>query len=160
MDIHNCYELYVSKLNFHTSNWIKDVYNWFMDIHNYAQLQITLAIHNWYLGYPFLWVGDYGYPYKINVQRKKGRLKKTWSECTKTGVKMCGLAGVDPLNRDAWRASVWHSLPGAANPNRIGHGQHLNLSKDMDGMEGWIELRISITEANTTYESHLMSVSE
>ena len=38
--------------------------------------------------------------------RKKGRPGKTWSECVKTDVDMCGLAGIDPLDRDAWRAGA------------------------------------------------------
>ena len=42
--------------------------------------------------------------------RKKGRPQKTWSECVKTDVNMYGLAGVDPLDRDAWIAGVRHSL--------------------------------------------------
>ena len=52
--------------------------------------------------------------------RKKGRPSKTWSECVKTDVDMCGLAGVDLLDRDAWRAGVWHSLvrPTAENGTR------------------------------------------
>ena len=48
--------------------------------------------------------------FNIPGTRKKGRPWKTWSECAKTDVNMCGLAGVDPLDRDAWRISVWHSL--------------------------------------------------
>ena len=43
-------------------------------------------------------------------ERKKERPRKTWSECVKTDVDKCGLANVDPLGRDAWRASIWHSL--------------------------------------------------
>ena len=42
--------------------------------------------------------------------RKKGRPWKTWSECVKTDVDRCGLVGIDPLDRDAWKAGVWHSL--------------------------------------------------
>ena len=41
--------------------------------------------------------------------RKKGRPWKTWCECMKTDVDMCGLAAIDPLDRDAWR-DVQHSL--------------------------------------------------
>ena len=40
----------------------------------------------------------------------KGMPWKTWSECVKMNVSNCGLAGIDPLDRDAWRASVRHSL--------------------------------------------------
>ena len=42
--------------------------------------------------------------------RRRGRPKKTWSKCVKTDVSECGLAGIDPQDRDIWRASVWHSL--------------------------------------------------
>ena len=48
--------------------------------------------------------------FRIPGTRKKGRPQKTWSECMKTDVNKCGLAGIDPLERDAWRTSVWHSL--------------------------------------------------
>ena len=37
--------------------------------------------------------------------RKKGRPRKIWSECLKTYVHRCGLAGVDPLDRDACMGS-------------------------------------------------------
>ena len=43
--------------------------------------------------------------------RKKGRPQKTWSECVKkSDVNMSVLAGIDPLDRDAWIAGVRHSL--------------------------------------------------
>ena len=32
---------------------------------------------------------------------KKGRSRKTWSECARTDVDKCGIAGVDPLDRGA-----------------------------------------------------------
>ena len=48
--------------------------------------------------------------FQIPGTRKKGRPRKTWSECVKTDVNNCGLAGIDPLDRDAWRAGVRHSL--------------------------------------------------
>ena len=48
--------------------------------------------------------------FQIPGTRKKGRHWKTWSECVKADVNECGLAGVDPLDRDAWRASVRNSL--------------------------------------------------
>ena len=35
---------------------------------------------------------------------------KTWSEYVKTDVNECGLAGIDPLDRDAWRAGIQHNL--------------------------------------------------
>ena len=42
--------------------------------------------------------------------RGKGRPRKTWSECVKTDISDCGLTGVDPQDRNAWRVSVRHSL--------------------------------------------------
>ena len=48
--------------------------------------------------------------FQIPSTRKKGRPQKTWSECVKIDVNESGLAGVDPLDRDAWRAGVQHSL--------------------------------------------------
>ena len=40
----------------------------------------------------------------------KGRPRKTWSECVKTDISDYGLTGVDPQDRDAWRASIRCSL--------------------------------------------------
>ena len=48
--------------------------------------------------------------FQIPSTGKKGRPRKTWSECMKADVKKCGLAGVDPLDRDVWRVGVRHSL--------------------------------------------------
>ena len=48
--------------------------------------------------------------FQIPCTRKKGRPRKTWSECVETDANKCGLAGVYTLNRDAWRAGVRHSL--------------------------------------------------
>ena len=48
--------------------------------------------------------------YPIPGTRKQGRPRETWSECVKTDVSNCGLAGVDPQDRAAWRAGVRHSL--------------------------------------------------
>ena len=42
--------------------------------------------------------------------RRKGRPRMTWSECVKKDVIKSGLSGVDPQNRDAWRAGVRRSL--------------------------------------------------
>ena len=42
--------------------------------------------------------------------RKKGRPWKTWSECVKTDINMCSLGGINPHDRDAWRAGVRHRL--------------------------------------------------
>ena len=41
--------------------------------------------------------------------RKKGRTRKTCSEYVKTVEDVCGLAGVDPFDIDAWRVCIWHS---------------------------------------------------
>ena len=35
----------------------------------------------------------------IPSARRRGRPKKTWSECVKTDMKMCSLGSIDPLNR-------------------------------------------------------------
>ena len=43
-------------------------------------------------------------------RRRRGSPRKTLSECGKTDVSEYGLAGTDPQHRDAWRASVKHSL--------------------------------------------------
>ena len=45
----------------------------------------------------------------IPSARRRGRPKKTWSECVKTDMKMCSLGSIDPLNREAWRLGVRHS---------------------------------------------------
>ena len=42
--------------------------------------------------------------------KRKVRPWKTCSEWGKTEVNGCGPTDVDPLGRDAWKASVWHSL--------------------------------------------------
>ena len=42
--------------------------------------------------------------------RKKGRPRKTWSECMKTNVDRCDVAGIDLLERDAWKTGVQYSL--------------------------------------------------
>ena len=38
------------------------------------------------------------------------RPKKTYSDCVKNDVRVCGLSGIDPQDRDAWRADVWCCL--------------------------------------------------
>ena len=48
--------------------------------------------------------------FPLPVSRKKGRPQKTWSECGKTDVDMCGIVAVDPLDRDARKAGVRHCL--------------------------------------------------
>ena len=45
----------------------------------------------------------------ITSARRRGRPKKTWSECVKTDMKMCSLGSIDPLNREAWGLGVRHS---------------------------------------------------
>ena len=45
----------------------------------------------------------------IPSARRRGRPKKTWSECVKADMKMCSLGSVDPLNREAWGLGVRHS---------------------------------------------------
>ena len=50
-------------------------------------------------------------PYKyadfpIPGTKKKWRPRNKWSECAKTDIIKCGLTGIDPLDRDAWRAGV------------------------------------------------------
>ena len=45
----------------------------------------------------------------IPSARRRGRPKKTWSECVKTDMKMCSLGSIDPLNKEAWGLSVRHS---------------------------------------------------
>ena len=45
----------------------------------------------------------------ITSARRRGRPKKTWSECVKTDMKMCSLGSINPLNREAWGLGVRHS---------------------------------------------------
>ena len=42
--------------------------------------------------------------------RRRGRSRKTWSECVKIDVSNGDLSGVDPQDSDAWIASIRHSL--------------------------------------------------
>ena len=48
--------------------------------------------------------------FQLPGTRKKGRPRKTWSECVKTDIGKCALASISPLNRDFWRTGAWHSL--------------------------------------------------
>ena len=41
--------------------------------------------------------------------RRRGRPKKTWSECVKADMNMCSLGSIDPLNREARGLRVRHS---------------------------------------------------
>ena len=45
----------------------------------------------------------------IRSARRRGRPKKTWSECVKADMKMCSLGSIDPLNREALGFRVRHS---------------------------------------------------
>ena len=45
----------------------------------------------------------------ISSPRRRGRPKKTWSECVKTDMKMCSLGSIHQLNREAWGLGVRHS---------------------------------------------------
>ena len=38
--------------------------------------------------------------------RRRGRPRKTWSECVKKDIVDCNLSGFNPLDRDAWREAV------------------------------------------------------
>ena len=38
--------------------------------------------------------------------RRRGRPKKTWSECVKADMKMCSLGSINPLNKEAWGLGV------------------------------------------------------
>ena len=60
--------------------------------------------------------------------RKQGRLRQTWSECVKTNVSKCGLAGIDPLYREPL-----FNIACCCQPHRMGDGKHFNLKMDLDG---------------------------
>ena len=45
----------------------------------------------------------------IPSARRRGRPKKTWSECVKADMKMCSLGSINPMNREAWGLGVRHS---------------------------------------------------
>ena len=84
--------------------------------------------------------------FQIPGTRKKGSPQRTWSECVKTDVNECGLAVVDPADRDACTAGVWH-LAWCCQPHQMGHGQHLNLKWIwfMDGcMDRWMNEMLTI----------------
>ena len=40
---------------------------------------------------------------------KRGRPRKTWSECIKADLKSNNLVDIDPLNRVSWRSNVRRS---------------------------------------------------
>ena len=45
----------------------------------------------------------------IPSARRRGRPKKTWSECVRADMKMCSLGSINPLNIEAWGLVVRHS---------------------------------------------------
>ena len=45
---------------------------------------------------------------EIPSARRRGRPKKTLSECVKADMKMCSLGSIDPLNREEWGSGVKH----------------------------------------------------
>ena len=57
----------------------------------------------------------------------KRSLEKTWSVYMMTDVRQCGLFGVDPHDRDAWKAGAWCSRK----LNQLRHGQHPDIKMDM-----------------------------
>ena len=52
----------------------------------------------------------------IPSTRRRGRPKKTWSECVKADMRMCSLCSIDPLNREAWGMGVRYSSHLLATP--------------------------------------------
>ena len=64
---------------------------------------------------------------------RKGGQRKTWSRCVKNDILTCGLTGFNPLDRDAWRAGVRHSL---VLPTPLNGTWTAPLS-EMD-MDGWL----------------------
>ena len=42
----------------------------------------------------------------------RGKPIKTWSECVKTYVSICGLAAIDPQDKDAWTLQDWEESTG------------------------------------------------
>ena len=50
----------------------------------------------------------------VQGARGRGRPKKTWWDCVRADIDICGLGGIDPLDREAWRFGVGrtsHLLP-------------------------------------------------
>ena len=77
----------------------------------------------------------------IPSARRRGRPKKTWSECVKTDMKMCSLGSIDPLNREAWGLGVRHSKPPAAYPNTwdTRSSRKINSgSSQVKWVKGWV----------------------
>ena len=76
--------------------------------------EVTAALHTRHLR----WYGyvahsssciNYITSMTIPSARRRGRPKKTWSECVKADMKICSLGSIDPLNREAWGLGVRHS---------------------------------------------------
>ena len=42
----------------------------------------------------------------ITGPRRRGRPRKSWSECVKEDFDVCNLEGIDTQNREAWRSGV------------------------------------------------------
>ena len=42
----------------------------------------------------------------IPSARGRGRPRKSWSDCIKTDLSVCGMGNTSPHNRDGWRAGV------------------------------------------------------
>jgi len=45
----------------------------------------------------------------IPSARGRGRPRKSWSDCIKTDLSVCGMGNTSPHNRDGWRAGVRRS---------------------------------------------------
>ena len=80
----------------------------------------------------------------IPSAKRRGRPKKTLSECVKTDMKMCSLGSIDPLNREALGLGVRHSshllptpVPGtpAAVENKLGIKSSFDLHLAIIGLE-------------------------
>ena len=58
----------------------------------------------------------------IPSTRRRGRPKKTCSECVKADMRMCSLGSIDPMNREAWEC-VLDTLTTCCLPQYLGHPQ-------------------------------------
>ena len=81
------------------------------------------------------WVTD------LRIPGNRGRKTsgKIWCECVKIDVSNCGLVAVDPLDRNAWKADVRHSLVVLIPLN--GTWTAPILKTDMDD-DGWVVVNI------------------
>ena len=73
----------------------------------------------------------------IPSARRRGRPKKTWSECVKADMKMYSIGSIDPLNREAWGLGVRHS-------------SHL-LPTPVPGTPAAVENKLRIKSSQTFY---------